>query len=364
MFFGLSEEQEQFQDYVKKFLADNVSVDEIRKIAQGEDEDLRKEIYSGLINLGINALLVPEEHGGLGAGLLSAVAVAQGLGSGVGPIPFAGSYVMAPIALNLAGSAEQKQKYLPKIVSNEAKFGVGLSEYVAAREDAGIDLIKGKANGKALFVIDGEEADYFILANKGGVIFLVDAKDSGLEINKLTSVDKTRSYLELNLKDVAAEILPESENNPELAKKVVDAGRIIFAADSLGASENMIEQAVSYAKERKQFNRVIGSFQAVKHMCAEMAADLEPCYAMLWQAAHSFDNSPEEARLQACQAKSHISEVAKMISKKATEVHGGMGFTDLLGLHYWFKRIGLNRQLLGGPELVREEAAEIQGFNQ
>ena len=364
MFFGLSEEQEQFQDYVKKFLADNVSVDEIRKIAQGEDEDLRKEIYSGLINLGINALLVPEEHGGLGAGLLSAVAVAQGLGSGVGPIPFAGSYVMAPIALNLAGSAERKQKYLHKIVSNEAKFGVGLSEYVAAREDAGIDLIKGKANGKALFVIDGEEADYFILANKGGVIFLVDAKDSGLEINKLTSVDKTRSYLELNLKDVAAEILPESENNPELAKKVVDAGRIIFAADSLGASENMIEQAVSYAKERKQFNRVIGSFQAVKHMCAEMAADLEPCYAMLWQAAHSFDNSPEEARLQACQAKSHISEVAKMISKKATEVHGGMGFTDLLGLHYWFKRIGLNRQLLGGPELVREEAAEIQGFNQ
>ena len=364
MFFGLSEEQEQFQDYVKKFLADNVSVDEIRKIAQGEDEDLRKEIYSGLINLGINALLVPEEHGGLGAGLLSAVAVAQGLGSGVGPIPFAGSYVMAPIALNLAGSAEQKQKYLPNIVSNETKFGVGLSEYVAAREDAGIDLIKGKANGKALFVIDGEEADYFILANKGGVIFLVDAKDSGLEINKLTSVDKTRSYLELNLKDVAAEILPESENNPELAKKVVDAGRIIFAADSLGASENMIEQAVSYAKERKQFNRVIGSFQAVKHMCAEMAADLEPCYAMLWQAAHSFDNSPEEASLQACQAKSLISEVAKMISKKATEVHGGMGFTDLLGLDYWFKRIGLNRQLLGGPELVREEAAEIQGFNQ
>ena len=126
----------------------------------------------------------------------------------------------------------------------------------------------------------------------------------------------------------------------------------------------MIEKAVAYSKERKQFNRTIGSFQAVKHMCAEMAADLEPCYAMLWQAAHSFDNSPEEARLQACQAKSHISEVAKMISKKATEVHGGMGFTDLLGLHYWFKRIGLNRQLLGGPELVREEAAEIQGFNQ
>ena len=213
-------------------------------------------------------------------------------------------------------------------------------------------------------VIDGDEANYFLLANKGGVLFLVDAKDEGIEITKLTSVDKTRSYLELNLKNVAAEILPESESDPEVAKKVLDAGRIIFAADSLGASESMIEKAVSYAKERKQFNRVIGSFQAVKHMCAEMASDLEPCYAMLWQAAHSFDHEPDEARLQACQAKSHISEVAKMISKKATEVHGGMGFTDLLGLHYWFKRTGLNRQLLGGPELIREEAAEIQGFNQ
>ncbi|MAH76746.1 MAG: acyl-CoA dehydrogenase, partial [Gammaproteobacteria bacterium] len=254
MFFGLSEEQEQFQDYVKKFLADNVTVDEIRKIANSEDEALAKEIYSGLINLGINALLVPEEHGGLGADLLSAVAVAQGLGSGVGPIPFAGAYVMAPIAINLAGSDEQKAKYLPQIVSNETKFGVGLSEYVAAREDAGIDLSSGKANGKALFVIDAKEADYFLLANKGGVLFLVDAKDKGIEITELTSVDKTRSYLELNLKNVVAEILPGSESDPEVAKKVLDAGRIIFAADSLGASESMIEKAVSYAKERKQFN--------------------------------------------------------------------------------------------------------------
>tara|TARA_B100001029_G_scaffold173867_1_gene173271 strand:- start:47 stop:1141 length:1095 start_codon:yes stop_codon:yes gene_type:complete len=364
MYFGLSEEQEQFQEYVKKFLDDNVTVEEIRKIAKGEDDKLKQEIYSGLINLGINALLVPEEHGGLGAELLSAVAVAQSLGAGVGPIPFTGAYVMAPLAINLGGNQEQQSKYLPLIASNEAKFGVGLSEYVAAREDANVDFVKGKVNGKALFVIDADQADYYILSNKGGTMFIVDAKDAGIEKIQLTSVDKTRTYTELRFKEVAGEVLEASEKDPSIIKKVIDAGRIIYAADSLGASESMIEKAVSYAKERKQFNRVIGSFQAVKHMCAEMAADLEPCYAMLWQAAYSFDHDPDEARLQACQAKSHISEVAKMVSKKATEVHGGMGFTDLLGLHYWFKRIGLNRQLLGGPELVREEAAEIQGFNQ
>jgi alkylation response protein AidB-like acyl-CoA dehydrogenase len=95
-------------------------------------------------------------------------------------------------------------------------------------------------------------------------------------------------------------------------------------------------------------------------MCAEMAADLEPCYALVWHAAHCHNHSPAEARLMACHAKAHISEMSKGIAKKATEVHGGMGFTDLLGLHYWFKRIGLNRQILGSPELVREEAYKTQ----
>ena len=114
---------------------------------------------------------------------------------------------------------------------------------------------------------------------------------------------------------------------------------------------------MAYSKERKQFNRVIGSFQAVKHMCAEMTADLEPCYSLVWHAAHLFEEKTKESRLMACHAKSHVSEISQMVAKKATEVHGGMGFTDLLGLHFWFKRIGLNRQILGAPEIVREEAS-------
>ena len=151
----------------------------------------------------------------------------------------------------------------------------------------------------------------------------------------------------------------------EVAKaidKSIDAGRIVVSADSVGASQTMIDKAVEYSKERKQFNRVIGSFQAVKHMCAEMTAELEPCFSLVWHAAHSFDNDETDSRLMACHAKSHISEVSKMVSKKATEVHGGMGFTDLLGLHYWFKRIGLNRLILGSPEVVRKEAAKVQGL--
>ena len=97
-------------------------------------------------------------------------------------------------------------------------------------------------------------------------------------------------------------------------------------------------------------------------MCAQMASDLEPCYSLVWYAAHAMDHIPGESHLMACQAKAHLSEVGASIAKTATEVHGGMGFTDDLGLHYWFKRIGLNRQLLGSPDLLREEAAKAQGI--
>ena len=362
MYFGLSEEQVFFQDNVKKFLEDQASLDVIRKIASGDNDELQKEIHQGLINLGLNALLIPEEYGGLGLDLLFAAAVSEGLGSGIAPISYIGSYIMAPIAIMHGGSNEQKENYLNKISSNEIKFGVGLSEYIAARDDAGLEVSNNKVNGKALFVIDGENATHFILSTKSGGMFIVDSSDPGIELIKLTSIDKTRSYYEIILQDAKIDLLEKTASSDEAINKTVDAGRIMLAADTVGASQVMINKSVEYAKERKQFGRVIGSFQAVKHMCAEMAAELEPCYSIVWHAAHCFDSAPEEARLMACQSKSHVSEVGKMVSKKATEVHGGMGFTDLLGLHYWFKRIGMNRQLLGSPELVRDEAGKIQGF--
>ena len=107
---------------------------------------------------------------------------------------------------------------------------------------------------------------------------------------------------------------------------------------------------------------MIGSFQGVKHQFADMVTMLEPCRAMVWYAAYAQDVLPDEARLSALQAKAHLGDVGRDIARMATEAHGGMGFTDLLGLHYWFKRISFNRQMLGGPERCREEAARLQGW--
>ena len=177
----------------------------------------------------------------------------------------------------------------------------------------------------------------------------------------MPQVDRTRRLIALELDQVEADLLPGSEN-AEVAQDLVDAGRVVLAADTLGASQSMLDQAVAYAMQREQFDRVIASFQAVKHMCAEMAAEIEPARSLLWYAGYALDAVPDEAHLTACHTKAHLSEVGTFVARTSTVVHGGMGFTDLLGLHYWFKRIGFNRQFLGGPERVREEAAAAQNL--
>ena len=362
MYFGLSEEQKSLEENIHRFLEDNASLDVIKAVANGESEKAQ-QVHQGIIDLGLSGLVVPEEYGGLELNMLFATVVASALGSGTAPVPYAGSYVMAPIAINLGGDEQQKSNWLPKIAGGECVIGVGLSEFVGARENSGIEFSNGKLSGRCLFLIDGKDADAYLLADKSGQLFLVDSSSSGITVTELTTVDKTRTSIELVLDKVDAEILPNSSNK-EVIEKVLDAGRLMLAADTVGAAQVMLDKSVAYSLERKQFGRLIGSFQAVKHMCAEMAAELEPCHSMIWHAAHCQDNVPEEARLMACQTKAHVSEVGKQVSKTATEVHGGMGFTDELGLHYWFKRIGLNRQLLGSPELIREEAGKLQGFDQ
>ena len=363
MYFGLSEEQKSLEESILKYLETNAPLETIKAVADGEKEKA-KAIHQGLVDLGISGLMVPEQYGGLELDTLFAAVVAGALGAGTAPSPFTGAYVMAPIALSLAGSDIQKDYWLPKIAGGEVVIGMGLSEYVGAREDAGVTFSDGKISGRSLFVIDGKDADAFILANSSGQLFLVDAKSAGIEVVDLITVDKTRDSIEIIFNNVDAEALPESEKDTSVVNKVIDTGRLMLSADTVGASQVMLDKAVAYSLERRQFGRAIGSFQAVKHMCAEMTAELEPCHSMVWHAAHCQDNIEEEAREMACHLKAHVSEVGQQVSKTSIEVHGGMGFTDEMGLHYWFKRIGLNRQLLGSPELIREEVARLQGFDQ
>ena len=211
MYFGLSEEQKSLEENIQRFLSDNASLDTIKAVANG-DEEKAKEVHKGIIDLGLSGLIVPEEYGGLELNMLFATVVSAALGSGTAPVPFAGSYIMSPIAINLAGNAEQKNNWLPKIAGGEVQVGVGIAEYVGAREDAGIEFTTGKINGRSLFVMDGKGADAYILANKSGELYLIDSTNSGIEVVELKTVDITRSSNELIFDDVDAEFLEGSKD--------------------------------------------------------------------------------------------------------------------------------------------------------
>ncbi|ABS63489.1 acyl-CoA dehydrogenase domain protein [Parvibaculum lavamentivorans DS-1] len=361
MEFGLSEDQKLLQESVGRTLEKVSSLDRVRKAAETR-EDYARDVWTALVELGVPGMMVPEDFGGMGMKLLDAALVAEMLGRHIAPVPFVATAVMAPIALTGAGSATQQEAWLPKLAGGEAIAGVAVAERAAgARDGAGVTAAGGKLSGSALFAMDATGADILIVADKAGGLHLVKGDAKGLTKVALTSIDLTRSLTELQFEAVEAEALTAGDAGATLTR-MIDAGRVMLAADTLGAGWAMIDKAVAYAAERKQFGRVIGSFQAVKHMCAEMASELEPCRSLIWYAGHAFDEVPEESSLMAAHAKSLTTEVGRFVARTATEVHGGMGFTDLVGLHYWFKRIGLDRQLLGSPERVRGEAAKMQGW--
>ena len=360
MEFALSADQKMMQESINRTLERVCPLERVRKVAG--QEAYAAEVLKALVELGVTGILIPDAFGGLGLSLLDAALAAEALGRHIAPVPFVASSVLAPLALIGAGSNAQQKAYLPKLAAGELIAGVAISEQAAgSRERATITARGTKLSGKALFVLDFAGAGIFVVADKFAGLHIVDANAKGLEKTVLNTIDATRALGELNFDEVEAE--PLVSGNPSATlERMIAAGRIILAADTLGAGGRMIEKAVDYAKERKQFGRVIGSFQAVKHMCAEMIAELEPCRALIWYAAHAFDVFPDQARRMAAHAKAHTSEVGTFVARTATEVHGGMGFTDLLGLHYWFKRIGFDRQALGGPERVRHDAAVAQGW--
>ncbi len=361
MDFALSEEQRMLQDSIAGYLESGCPLDRVRQTAEA-GEARADDVWRELTNLGIHGVLIDEDYGGVGLGYLEAALIAEALGAAIAPVPYIASSIMAPVAIASAGSDAQKEAWLPRIAAGEIVTGVGVAEQIGRRETEGVSARDGKLSGKAMFVLDATAADLLIIAADDGAMYLVDPADSGVIRAKLKTIDRTRTIAEVVLNDVAADLLAGSASHREPLLTTIDAGRVMLAADTLGAAQVMLDKAIAYAKERRQFNRIIGSFQAVKHMCADMAAELEPCRSLVWYAAHAYAAIPEEGHQMACHAKAHLAEVGKFVARKATEVHGGMGITDLLGLHYWFKRIGFNRQLLGAPELVREQAARAQGW--
>ncbi|WP_135468686.1 acyl-CoA dehydrogenase family protein [Crenalkalicoccus roseus] len=356
MEFGPDENQRLFDAALRGFLADRVTVDSRRAAAEtGGDAAL----WRGLCGLGLAGLLVPEEHGGTGLGVFDAALAAEALGHAAAPTPFLGTAVLAPLALRLLGAKAQRDAWLPRLAGGEIRVAAAFGALAGTTGRCALRLEHGRLSGEVAGALEAAEATHALVALPREGMALVALDAAGVTVRPRRSVDRLRPLADLSFAAVPVEVLAGGD-----AGRVLDAGRVVLAAETLGAAQAMLGKAVAYAGERRQFGRAIGSFQAVKHACAEMAAALEPCRAFVWYAAHAQDRAEEEpeARMLAAHAKAHLDEVGREVARGATEVHGGMGFTELLGLPFWFKRILANRQLLGGPERCREEAAIAQGI--
>ena len=352
MDFGLSEEQSLFRDALRGFLDEHFPVDSVRELIAAERSQ-STELLRKLGEQGVPGILIPGAQGGSELGLLDAVVAAEELGRAANPLSFHSSCVMAPLALRPAADRR----------AEDALKTVAAGEQILSCVHTGVDFVDGRLNGTARFVPDAMEADAFVVLAGGGgnsTLHLIESDRAGLSREPLLTVDETRRVGELSFQDVETE--PIASLGVADTERLIDAGRIALAADAVGSAQRALDEAVAYSLDRKQFGRVIGSFQAVKHMCAETVAELEPVRSLLWYAAFAWDEQREDSSAVASVLKAHATEVATAATTTCVQVFGGMGFTDECDVQLWFKRAGYDRQMLGSPTALRAQAAEFDGW--
>ena len=348
MDFGLSEDQILFQNALEGFLNEHVPVTRVRDIMEREDT-ADAALVASLAEQGVCGILVPADYGGTGLGLLDAVVAAEQLGAAATPYSFHSAAVMAPLLLEAAG----KTDLLGKIADGSLLVSV---------VDGAPATSGGKLSGSAMFAPDALAADLFVLfcgEGESRQAVLLDAQSAGIRREALMVVDETRRVGELVLDSVS--VGPEAvlDVSAKTIDRILDAGRIVLAADAVGGAQRSLDESVKYSLDRKQFERVIGSFQAVKHMCAETYAELEPVRSLMWYAAFAWDEERDDAALVASLLKAEACEMATRAATTCVQVFGGMGFTYECDMHIWFKRAGYDRQVLGGPAELRERAAQL-----
>ncbi|MBV7495094.1 acyl-CoA/acyl-ACP dehydrogenase [Pseudomonas sp. PDM24] len=355
MRFDLDEQQRAFQDAVVDYLRAECPMN--RALEPHEHGQADFALWRGLMDLGIGGMVVPEEYGGLGLGLLDLAVVAEPVGRYAMPGPFF-EHALATLAITIAASEEQKAKWLPALVTGELRATVALAE---AKGEWTADTWtlegEGQLTGRKQYVLHAEGADLIVVGLKGGALAVVQGDAGGIDRTDVPSTDAGRTLAHLEFNQVAIEHLPI-----KAGESVVDAGLILLAADAFGGASRAVNLAVEYSKEREQFGQVIGAFQAVKHQLADMALMVEPCVGLYWYAAHMFDTAPLGAHEAAALAKAHITEVYPKVTRRMIEAHGGIGYTWEYGAHIWLKRALFDQAYLGMPQSHRARVATMSGW--
>ena len=371
MNFAFSAEQEELRASVRRFLSEKSPETEVRRLMD-TTEGYDPAVWSQMADqLGLQSLTIPEEFGGSGFTYVELLVVLEEMGAALLCAPFFSSVALAANALLTSGDDEAKKSYLPGIASGDTIATLAITEDNGKWDFSGIECKaeqKGDGwvlNGHKMFVLDGHVANLVIVAArsaKGVSLFAVQGDAPGLTRTALPTMDQTRKQARLEFSDTPAALIGiDGDAEPGLSK-TLDLAAVALAAEQVGGAQHVLDASVEYAKTRIQFGRPIGSFQAIKHKCADMLLEVESAksaaYYAAWAAAEDSDELPVVASL----AKSYCSEAYFHAAAENIQIHGGIGFTWEHPAHLYFKRAKSSELLLGDPSYHRELLAQRIGI--
>jgi alkylation response protein AidB-like acyl-CoA dehydrogenase len=375
----LTEEQSMLRNSARGLISDKAPVSHLRQLRDSKDATgFSRDLWKTFAEMGFSGLLVPEDFGGSGLGCVEAGVVMEEIGRNLTPSPFLSTAVLAASALSRGGSAAQKSEHLPKIADGSLLASLAIDEGTkhrplmtkmqAVRSGNGFRLVGDKA-----FVVDGHTAGLLIVAARtagaagerdGLTLFLVDPRTKGVEIERTAMVDShNAARIKFDSVEVNADgVLGEVDQGGALLEGILNIGRGAVASEMVGVAEEVFGRTVSYLKERKQFGKAIGEFQALQHRAAQLYIEIEITRASVLKALQTLDANFENATAAVAVAKARAGSTATLAVQEGVQMHGGMGMTDQFDIGFFMKRARVCQELFGDSNFHADQLGRIKGY--
>ncbi len=371
-----STEQQELRESVRRFLADRVPLQRVRELMDSADGTDEKIWNYAAGQLGLQAIAIPEEYGGAGFTFAEQAIVLEELGAALYPGPYLASAVLAATALLASSDDDAKRDLLPGIAGGETVATLAFTEDDGSWEPDAIRLAASQASssqaassqagggwvldGHKSFVLDGHTASLILAVARtdaGLSLFAIQADADGLTRKQLPTLDQTRRLARLEFSPVPARLIGEPGEAAAILSRTLDVAAIAQAAEQLGGAQRALDMAVSYAKIRHQFGRPIGSFQAIKHRCADLLLEVESLRSAVGYAAAAVSEDSPEIPVVAALVKALASDTYFHVAAENIQIHGGIGFTWEHDAHLYFKRAKASELFLGDASYHRERLA-------
>ncbi len=367
MDFGLNEDQETLAKYARDFLTNECPTTFVRKMMD-DDTAYDAGFYKHMAELGWMGIAIPEDCGGQGMSYVDLAVLLEEMGRSLVPGPFFATVGLAAPVLVETGAARD---ILAGIASGERRASLAVSEDGSGRIDASLIALKADGNtlnGTKRFVLDAHVADTIVVAartaesddpTEGITLFAVDARSPGVTVKQLRAMDATRRLCDVTFSGASGDVLGETGRGWRALERGVQKATGLLSAECVGGAAQVLDMSVAYAKERIQFGRPIGSFQAVKHKCADMLVDVEMSRSAMYFAAWTASTDDAELALASSIAKAYCGDAYTRVASNGIHVHGGIGFTWEHDMHLYFKRAKTNEVFLADPTHHRDLVARL-----